>query len=593
MIRVRGRAGPIRWHALALGLLAACSPDQRPTNVLLISLDTTRADALGCYGGPPDLTPAIDELARRGWLFERAYSPVPLTLPAHASLFTGRYPREHGVHNNNSYRLPEQEVTLAERLRAAGYQTGAFVGAYVLASPYGLAQGFERYDADFDEEVATSTFAERPASEVADAALRWLDERDRARPFFAWVHFYDAHYPYLAPAGRARSWPELYQEEVHSCDLQVARLVGALEREGCLEDTLIVVTSDHGEALGEHAEATHGYFLYEGSQRVPLIFCHPRLRAGERRAQLVSLLDVTPSVLAFLGLEAPPVSGHDRLARDPVARQADASEVVLLETELPRIDFALTPLRALVDERFKFIQAPEPELYELARDPHERENLAERMPELVRERSRRLEQLGERERADARFRPDQESTRRLIGLGYASGVESELTPRADWDTRELARWIELRNAGLEHFYAGRMRAAIEAMQRLVDLCESSHDGQLYLGLALTERGDFARACPHLERATQLQPESSTDAWWNLAVCLHELGREAEIPAALRRVIRIRPEHAAARQKLAEIALRERDYAGAREHLLVLRESASGAPEGEWASRILSSMKREP
>jgi choline-sulfatase len=571
----------------ALVVSCSCSNGSRPTNVLLITLDTTRADALGCYGGPTGVSPNIDRLAQHGVLFEQAYTPVPVTLPAHSSLFTGRYPHEHGVRNNNVYSLPEREITLAEVLAESGFDTAAFIGAYVLAEPYGLTQGFDHYDATFEDDTKTSTFAQRSAGEVTDATLAWLGSRETDKPFFAWVHYYDPHYPYVLPPGAQRQMQNLYHEEVRFCDSQLQRILDRLRDRGELDDTLIVITSDHGEGLGEHGESTHGYFLYQGTQHIPLIFSHPDLEQAERKADAVSLLDVVPTVLNFLGLDSPSVSGSEILH----ANQLDRS--ILLETELTRADFSLTPVRGLVNGTHKLIALPESELYDLVADPRETSNLASRDQELLQELHAALDRIDWQSASDARHRPDAESTKRIQGLGYAGGEESTTPEYSDWDPSELAQWISLRNAGLEHFFADRKQEAIGSMRALLVLCPDSHPGHLYLGLALAERGDFLIGLEHLQRAVELQPDASADAYWNMTVCLHELGKDDMIPPMLQRAIELNPEHRAARQKLAELSLRAKNIPAARVHLRVLRDTAPESREGLWAIRILSSMKREP
>ena len=584
------RTWPLRARLGACCLLwAACGGRgaQKQTNVLLITFDTTRVDALSCYGGPAGVSPVVDRLAREGVLFEQAHTPIPLTLPAHSSLMTGRYPHQHGVLNNNTYRLPGEEVCLAEVLSESGYDTAAFVGAYVLAETYGLDQGFEHYDASFPEDSSTSTFAERPADEVADAALAWLAKRSGARPFFLWLHFYDPHYPHEQPAGETAELGELYHREVNYCDTQLGRILQALRDSGERERTLVVFTSDHGEGRGEKGESTHGFFLYEGTQHIPLVIQHPALEPGSRRDELVSLLDVMPTILGLLDLEGPSVSGRDLFEGEP-----QPGRRLLLATDLPRIDFSLSPLRAVLEGRFKYIRAPHPEVYDLIEDPRERRNLAGAQGPRIEEWNRWMDAMIPTSRpTGAEFEPDADSTRRIMGLGYAGGGESRADIQSDWEPRQLARWINLRNAGLENFFAGRREESMSAMRTLLSECESSYSGHLYLGLALTEKGDFEGGLQHLRRAVELQPKSSADAYWNLAVCKHQLGHVDEELPDLLAAIDVDPGHLRARQKLAEHYLRAEKVDQAREHLLALRKMAPDTPQGVWAQKILAKMKR--
>jgi arylsulfatase A-like enzyme len=289
-------------------LFAVCA---RPPqfNVLLVTLDTTRADRLGCYGYTDAHTPALDSLAAQGVLFERAFTPAPVTLPAHASLLTGLVPPVHGVRDNGIYRLRDEAVTLAELLGDAGMVTAATVAAYVLASRFGLAQGFSHYDERLKGQLGkpAAFYVERPAEEVTDAALGWLEKRNDKKNFFLWVHYFDPHSPYVPPARFDSLCPgRPYDGEIAYMDSQLGRLLGALRSDGQYENTLVVVVGDHGEALGEHGEPTHGIFLYNSTVRVPLIVKFPAgEHAGGRVDANVSLVDIFPTVLERAGLSVP------------------------------------------------------------------------------------------------------------------------------------------------------------------------------------------------------------------------------------------------------------------------------------------------
>ncbi|MEQ1894405.1 MAG: sulfatase, partial [Planctomycetota bacterium] len=268
-------------------LLTGCAPAVRGPSVLLLTLDTTNPEALGAYGGPAGLTPNLDRLAREGLLFEEARAVAPLTLPAHASMLTGLYPPRHGLRRNGELALAPEARTLAERAREQGYATGAFVAAVVLAPEFGLAQGFETYDApavpkDVEEHLAAS----RSAEEIATRALAWLAARDDERPFFLWLHFYDPHFPYRPPAAAsARAGGNDYLGEVSALDEAIGRVLDALGRSGALENTLVAALADHGEGLGRHGEETHGAFVFDSTLRIPFLLRLPgAARAGERRA---------------------------------------------------------------------------------------------------------------------------------------------------------------------------------------------------------------------------------------------------------------------------------------------------------------------
>src|SRR5262245_16063255 len=285
------------WAAVGLAILAAAGfvlarrPSLAPrwplggaTNVLVVTLDTLRADHVGSYGYAAARTPRLDGLAARGLRFARAATVTPLTLPAHSSLFTGTFPARHGVRDNGGYYLGDAHVTLAEALKERGFRTGGFVSAFVLDSRWGIHQGFDRYFDDFDlsrfDKARGMDAIQRPGGETVDAALRWLDQ-DHGRPFFLWVHLYDAHTPYAAPPEWAQQFPRTlsgaYDAEIAFADAQLGRLLDALENDGRLARTVVAVLGDHGEMLGEHGEATHGFFVYDAAVHIPLVLAGPGL----------------------------------------------------------------------------------------------------------------------------------------------------------------------------------------------------------------------------------------------------------------------------------------------------------------------------
>ncbi|MFN0152168.1 MAG: sulfatase-like hydrolase/transferase [bacterium] len=363
-------------------------------NVLLITLDTTRRDRIGCYGYALAETPAIDALASRGVRFDDAVTSAPLTLPSHATMFTGLYPPRHGVRDNGRQSLAPAHETLAEVLRARGYATGAFVGAFVLDERFGLAQGFDTYD--FAVSAAgyrpkMPDFNERGADAVTDAAIAWLEGQSGA-PFFAWAHYFDPHLPYESPLEReARFAGRGYDAEIAFVDAQIARLVDAIERQGRLEKTLIVVTADHGEALGEHGEPTHGLFVYEATMRAPLIVSAKALfdRAYVEVDRIAGLVDLRATIEDLLGI-APAVSSAPAAtnvledssapvtaATDGVSllrTDVDPNRAIYIETLSPFYLAGWSPLQGLRTRSAKYILAPAPEYYDLRADPGEASN---------------------------------------------------------------------------------------------------------------------------------------------------------------------------------------------------------------------------
>ena len=368
---------------LALGAVAAWfyvhSPetpggaprDAGRTNVLLVTIDTLRADRTGGR-----LTPSLNALAARGTRFLNARSPVPLTLPAHASLMTGLLPPRHGVRMNGVHRLSPAVPTLATTLDAAGYQTGTIVGAYVLDRRFGLARGFDTYDAEIPrrEEIAGELEAERRGDVVADRAIAWLKGRHPDAPFFLWMHLYDPHAPYEPPASwLERAGGQRYDGEVAYADAQLGRVIDALQASGQADRTLVVVTGDHGESLGEHGEPTHGLLVYEGAVRIPLVVAGPGVPRAER-ADAASLVDVAAHRVAAAWFANQPQPATDVICWPGKPRTRKQRSTWKRTTPTPR---GSRRLRALVAGRWKYIGGAEPaELYDLSADPSERRDVS-------------------------------------------------------------------------------------------------------------------------------------------------------------------------------------------------------------------------
>ena len=413
-------------------VLAACSTappplPREPLSIVLVTLDTTRADRIGAFGGRSVPTPNLDRIADEGTRFMRAISQVPLTLPAHATIFTGRYPASHGARHNGIYRLPDSELTLAERLKERGYSTAAFVAAFVLNGGFGTAQGFDTYDDIEGGRYAGGsdrTFeAQRTAEEVNQEVFEWLDRRPEGK-FFLWVHYYDPHDPYEPPARPGLSGSG-YDREISYVDACVGDLVERLRADGILDSSVLVVVGDHGESLGEHMERTHGVFLYDEALRVPLIFRAPgRVSARHRVEEPVGIIDIAPTLLELMGLPALEAAEGRSLAAQLGGKRGDDERFVYAETLMPRLEFGWSELRMVQNDRYKYIEAPRPELYDLRADPDEMQNLVEREPELTVEMAALLgEWIGSADEAnpDASRELSPEEEERLRSLGYLGG----------------------------------------------------------------------------------------------------------------------------------------------------------------------------
>ncbi|PYV00959.1 MAG: hypothetical protein DMG26_14545 [Acidobacteria bacterium] len=376
---VRCQLGVLAAVALVLPQNRASAAGGAKPNVVVITIDTLRADHLGCYGYSRIETPNLDALARLGARFTQAYTPVPITLPAHTAIFTGSFPMATGMHDFSGNKLPANGATLAKVLRDNGYTTAAFIGAAVLDSRFGLNQGFETYFDHFDFSRLDETnldLTERRGDLVMDEALGWL--KQAPRPFLLWIHLYDPHFPYTPPepyASRYRT--HLYDGEIAFADAQVGRLLSFLKQRGLFDHSVIALAGDHGEGLGEHGEKTHGFFIYNSTLHVPLILKVPGA-APRVVAEDVSLVDAMPTLLQELKLPIPAsVQGRSLLGlilgrQGPTA--ARPSELYA-ETYLPLLHFRWGQLRGLESGGWQYIDAPRPELYDVRSDPRELRNL--------------------------------------------------------------------------------------------------------------------------------------------------------------------------------------------------------------------------
>lgn len=551
-----------RSSLLALGLLAAvaCTSKRPRPNVLLITLDTVRADHLGCYGDTTAETPAIDGLARAGTLFTRAYSPVPLTLPAHATLFTGLEPPAHGLVDNGITASELGAPTLAERLHAAGYDTGAFVAAFVLNRVFGLSRGFAHYDDGPAEEAELEGLFRRvaPGEERVDAALAWLD-RPRQVPFFLWVHLYDAHAPHVAPGRFAQRYAARpYAGELAYLDGQVRRLLDVLEARGLTRDTLVVLSADHGEGLGEHGELTHGFLLHDATLRVPLVLRWPgRLPVGRHDERPVALVDVAPTVLDLLGLAPNPVRHGRRLFNGEAT--SGWERVLWAQSDYPARQYGWGALRSVRRGDWKYVDGPRPELFDVRHDPRELVDLSRREPRRAAELHRLVSatdgKLSQARPQVARHEPDEDARARLQALGYTAGAapaQGHGPATALIDPRDGLR----RLAGMERAFEALERGGAglaEAERALRTLTQRfPHDGQLHLGLGRTL--ELLRRSEEARRAYQIAAEAESTRVLALArlVALAQAAGDAaaELEAA-QRLAALLPRHAPARRRLAQ------------------------------------------
>ncbi|HVS17055.1 MAG TPA: sulfatase-like hydrolase/transferase [Planctomycetota bacterium] len=543
------------------------SLDLAGRNLLLVSIDTLRADHTSPYGHDIE-TPALQRLADEGVVFEAAQSPVPMTQPAHTSLFTGQYPGRHGVRDNAGTMLTDEAVTLAEVLLDAGYQTGAVVAAKVMAAPTGLDQGFEFYDDHFPVESldSLSPKLERRAREVRLSAQQWLTERDRARPFALFVHFYDVHMPHDPPPVFRERYPgRPLDGEIAFVDRNLEALLEQLEVEGELERTLVIVLSDHGESLGEHDEDEHGLFLYEATSHVPLIVRLPGADAprGVRVATPVTLVDVMPTVLELLGLETP---AGDGLSLVPLLAGGElAPRPVLGETLYP-LFYRWAPSYSLRDEHWKFILAPRPELYDLRRDPTELENLAATQAERAQGMRVALERHVElwKDRGGTAEAVGNLSLQELAALGYGGGapVDEALAGELP-DVKDRTDLYRRQTAVLDSLANARWEEACEGLREVLEEDPTNTSALLNMGTALARLGRYEESELHLKACLGLQPDNPY-ALGTLAMGYMAQQRLDEAEDALCRILELSPRKPEPRFFLGQVLARRGDFAGALE-----------------------------
>ena len=496
----------------SLLLLAAA---QAP-NVVLVTIDTLRADHVGAYGHASAETPTIDRLAREGVLLEDAVVQVPQTRPSHTSIFTGRYPYEHGIRDNYSAPLAATTPTMASILRQQGWDTGGFIGAYPVSRPSGLDRGFAVFDDPFAAGDATTREArtERRANEVVDKALAWL-AKPRTAPFFAWVHLFDPHAPYEAPAPYGKRHARSpYDGEVAYADAQLGRVLAWLDEKGLRSRTLVVVTSDHGEGLGEHGEDEHMFFVYDSTLRVPLVLSWPgRLPAGARVLGQFRSVDLLATVLELLGVPAPATSGASRASFLRVGGKIPDNESYA-ESLYGQLHFGYAPLRALRGEGWKLIDVPRPELYRLAEDPHEARNLIDQRSTVAAAMRTSLQRL-DRQGGPAPELPavDEAAAERLAALGYVGSGPGAGAPPSGIDLKDRIGEVQAYTRGMREgmrLYRERdFEGAIRQLRRLSETMAPSFNVQYYLGRSLLDERRFGEAIPPLRKAAEMAPTRRT------------------------------------------------------------------------------------
>lgn len=583
-----------------------------PVNVVFVTLDTLRADRLPAYGFKGVDTPNLDAFASEGVVFDHVTTTVPLTLPAHSTLMTGRLPSRHGVRDNGGYFLGEEEETLAEKFKNAGYETGAFVAAWVLAAKWGIGQGFDTYSDAFDlskyKTLSLGT-VQKPGDEVMTDALAWLETR-KTKPFFAWIHLYDPHTPYDPPEPFKSKYADRpYIGEIAYTDSVLGRLRDFLRTNNLLERTIVVLTADHGEGLGDHDESTHAFFVYDSTMHVPLIVRTPWGDTG-RAGSPVSSADIAPTLLDLTGLT--PFAKTDgksaaRLILDPGAEVNHDSYV---ETYFTRFHFGWQHLRGLRVGEWKFIDAPEPELYKVSEDPGETANLYKANSLRAEEMKKRLIALaGDGNHAlPERANMDPETLERLAALGYVGSTVKvevgEILPdpkskiaifnkmglaktlaQDDRTDEAIARMREVlaEDPGIidAHLTLGnwlnrekRTPEAIAAYKAVLTLQPDNVIAMNNLAQVYRAQRNWPAAIEGFKTALKLDPKSP-QAWYQLATLYLDLNRTKEAETTFREALKHNPKMGASYSSLGVIAFERGDL---REAEVLVRQALVIEPD---------------
>ncbi|HSQ35446.1 MAG TPA: sulfatase-like hydrolase/transferase, partial [Candidatus Binatia bacterium] len=592
--------------------------ERRPPrpDVLLITIDTLRADRLGCYGFKPARTRHIDALAAGGVLCTDVLAAAPITMPSHATILTGLYPPAHGVRDNGTFSLSEKIVTLTEKLQEVGYDTAAFVSALVLNRRYGLDQGFALYDDDLWAEADPKLFMirERPATKTLASFFAWFKGRERKndrRPFFTWLHFFEPHQPYAPPLWARLITPTLYDGEIATADREIGRLVDFLRRHGRLDSTLILLTADHGESLGEHHEKTHAIFIYQATVHVPMIVRFPGyFAAGSVCTAPLRTADITPTLLGFLDIPMPgKMQGMD--IRD-ILRGAKPGRPMLqyCESRVSELGFGMAPLYGVVRDGLKYIRAPRPELYDLRSDPDENKNLyhgrSQNVVRLESDVKTFLEAGLPTTPAKAANPLERESEEMLRSLGYlarqddrrsAKGIDPKdglpiynlleearhLAQKSNWPAAEdklkqilsqVPGHVSARNTlALTLLKQGRRQEAREHYLQSLRDDPAQARVQLMLGNLSLWDGELPRAKAYLQKALELTP-GFVEAMSNLGMLSLLEGDEKSAQAWYEKALRQDPEFPSVYRRMADLYFERGNFVeGKRWYLQALRRSA--------------------
>ncbi len=550
-------------------------PSKKIRNVVLISMDTTREDILSCYGFRHKTTPNIDALAADGVLFERAYSPISLTLPSHCTMLTGTIPPYHGLHDNQNYRLNDSNVTLAEILKDNGFTTGAIVGSIILDSKYGLDQGFDSYDDNFQNERSPIHIPERQAEETRRLACEWLNEHQKER-MFLFLHFYDPHKSYDAPEPYHNMFLDnptpdpnslkdprihlnymqgLYAGEVAYTDNCIKGIIDKLKELGLYDSTLIIITADHGEMFYQHEEVTHGYFIYEGNVRIPLVFKVPGVSTPRRIEKTVGHIDITPTVCSLLDIEGQfTFQGVDISPYLLQDAPVDLKRHIYLESLTPT-KYKANSLLGIVNDQYKYIQTTRPELYDMVNDYPESINLVEDYPKVTHRLNGRLKLMLDDIIAsgstDSTMELDEETLKQLEALGYVSGsVTEDFTfDTSKKDPKDMIDYHLLNTRIRQFLVEEEFDLAREMCEEMISMQPDLHRPYFHLATIANRLEDYPESIKQLTKAIEIEPED-TDLYNFLATVYQKQDNREQAIEQHIKSLKIKPQQPAVLNQLA-------------------------------------------
>jgi arylsulfatase A-like enzyme len=607
----------IELLAPCLLLAAACGPAPAdvpgPRSVLLFTIDTTRADHIGCYGYEGARTPKIDALAKRGVRFASTFSVAPITFPSHVSLLTGTIPPYHGVRDNGSHRAVPELLSLAEILKEEGFQTAAFTAAFVLDAQFGLDQGFDLYEGIEHKSMSSGGLVEeRSAGEVNRSAMRWLEGLDATRPFFMWVHYFEPHQPYPDVRSLPAHFKDRpYDAEIHRADQAVGQLLQRLDELGRGEETLVVLTSDHGESLGEHGEATHSFFTYQGTLHVPLVMAHGSLLQGAVVEQKTSIVDVFPTVLQLLELGTPilPPPGRSLAALTrPTDGATFTDEPAYFESLNSYLNYGWAPIQGVAVDDQKLIHLPRPELYDWRADPRELNNLVAQRPEAAAELRDQLAQLlaanepPEREHSALRELTSSDRAA-LANLGYTGAASGGDASRGDAfrgddeealaDPKDGIVRIRKEENIRELVLTGQVEQGAKLQKELLDEDPNNAIFNAHYGFMMLSMQRPADGIPYMEKSLELGFRTAEN-YSNLGLCYLYSGDTLKAKQPFEDALKIDTKHLSTMYWLARthVDLGERNEAIAQlEELFSLYHGGDEDPMVLHARELLKQLKQ--